>query len=329
MIIRFTLFILSLVLVVPASAVTLKISTAYPDGTAILKEYRAAGKKIEEQTDGRVKVKFYPGGVMGDDKTVKRKVRVGQLSGFMAPISAFADDYKDAQIYNGLLLFRNYDEVDAVRKTLDPIIEAGLTEHGWKTFGVVEGGFAYLMSVNSVTTLDELKQQKFWIPTDDPISENLTKAFGLSPIILNYGEVKTSLETGAINALASPPVAALSFFWYTNIKKITDLPFMYTAAALALDTKAYRKISADDQKLVDAIFTEASQNIDQQNRKDNQAAMKVLLSRGIDLVTPDESNVVELVTSADQANQTLVAEGEFSQKIYDLVKAELVKVRAQ
>ena len=328
MINRFTLFVCFLIIAIPASAVTLKISTAYPDGTAILKEYRAAGEKIEQQTEGRVKIKFYPGGVMGDDVTVKRKIRVGQLHGFMAPIAAFSDDYKDAQVYNGLLMFRNYDEVDFVRKTLDPIVEAGLQEHGWKAFSVVESGFAYLMSVNEVATLDQLKQQKFWIPTDDPVSENLTKAFGLSPIVLNYGEVKTSLETGAINALASPPVAALSFFWYTNIKKVTDLPFMYTAAALAIDTRAYKKIPEKDRAIVDALFTEASQALNRQNRKDNIEAMKVLLSRGIDLVKPDDEQVDELITSADRANEALVQQGEFSQQIYDLVKTELAKFRA-
>ena len=64
-----------------ASARTLKIATIVPDGSSWLVEMRKAGDEIKERTEGRVKLKFYPGGVMGSDKTVLRKVRVGQLQG--------------------------------------------------------------------------------------------------------------------------------------------------------------------------------------------------------------------------------------------------------
>ena len=50
------------------SARTLKIATIVPDGSSWLVEMRKAGDEIKERTGGRVKLKFYPGGVMGSDK---------------------------------------------------------------------------------------------------------------------------------------------------------------------------------------------------------------------------------------------------------------------
>lgn len=201
-----TLFVISL----GASALTLKISTAYPDGTAILNAYKAAAKEIDQKTEGRVKFKFYPGGVMGDDRSVLRKVRIGQLHGAIVQTGLFADVFKDGQIYNAPMLFQSYEEVDYVREKYDETIVEGYKNGGWKTFGLLEGGFAYLVSVNPVKSREDLIQQKFWIPSNDLISEKISNAFGISPIILGYGEVKTSLETGAINALASPPIATIS-----------------------------------------------------------------------------------------------------------------------
>ena len=61
----------------PASAKTLKIATIVPEGTSWMVEMRKAAAEIKKRTDGRVKIKFYPGGVMGNDKTVLRKVRAG------------------------------------------------------------------------------------------------------------------------------------------------------------------------------------------------------------------------------------------------------------
>ena len=57
------LFCLLLMMAPAQAAVTLKIASLVPDGTSWMKEMRAAGNDIEEQTEGRVKFKFYPGGV--------------------------------------------------------------------------------------------------------------------------------------------------------------------------------------------------------------------------------------------------------------------------
>ena len=56
-----------------------------------MKLLRQHGKAIEQRTDGAVKMKFYPGGVMGDDKAVLRKMRVGQLQsgGMRSPDGEF------------------------------------------------------------------------------------------------------------------------------------------------------------------------------------------------------------------------------------------------
>ena len=87
-----TFILLAALLVVPTvEALTLKIATIVPDGSSWLVEMRKAGKEIAKETDGRVKLKFYPGGVMGGDKTVLRKIRARQLQGGAFTSGALAD----------------------------------------------------------------------------------------------------------------------------------------------------------------------------------------------------------------------------------------------
>ena len=62
-----------------AQAATLKIATLSPEGSAWMRLLREAGAQVTEETEDRVKFKFYPGGVMGNDKKVLRKMRIGQL----------------------------------------------------------------------------------------------------------------------------------------------------------------------------------------------------------------------------------------------------------
>ena len=69
---------LSLLLVIawatPATAQTLKVATIAPEGSSWMKDMRSGAKVIEEHTEGRVKFKFYGGGVQGNDKQVRRKM---------------------------------------------------------------------------------------------------------------------------------------------------------------------------------------------------------------------------------------------------------------
>ena len=62
-------------------AIVLKIATVSPEGATWMVEMREGAKEIEKRTEGRVKFKFYSGGVMGSDESVLRKIKIGQLQG--------------------------------------------------------------------------------------------------------------------------------------------------------------------------------------------------------------------------------------------------------
>ena len=64
-----------------ANAATLKIATLTPEGSQWMKDMRAGAKEILDRTEGRVQIKFYGGGVMGNDTKVLGKIRIGALQG--------------------------------------------------------------------------------------------------------------------------------------------------------------------------------------------------------------------------------------------------------
>ena len=83
----------------PVAAQTLKIATIAPESSSWMRDMRAAAKVIEEHTDGRVRFKFYGGGVQGNDKQVLRKMRIGQLHGGAVLAGSFFDVTANAEIY--------------------------------------------------------------------------------------------------------------------------------------------------------------------------------------------------------------------------------------
>ena len=253
-----------------AQAAVIKIATLVPEGSQWMNDMRAGAAEIKKRTDGRVTFKFYGGGVMGSDKSILRKMRVGQLHGSTFISSGLAGRYDDLQIYSLPLLFYDLDEVDFVRETMDPIFKQGMEDAGYKSFGFAEGGFAMLMSNVPVRTLEDLSGQKVWVPEGDAISFAAMQALGLSPVSLPITDVMTGLQTGLIDIIASSSVAAVVFQWHTKVKYVTKLPIAYLTATLAIEKRAFDRLSIDDQAIVTDVFERIYANFGVVNRQDDE-----------------------------------------------------------
>ncbi len=328
---RLSLPLLFVLLLCPtiSQAKVLKIATVSPDGSSWMKRIRVAGKEIEQATNGRVKFKFYPGGVMGSDKAVLRKIRIGQLHGGAFSGGALSTFYPDSQVYNMPLAFRSFDEVDYVRRHMDQDIVSGFARAGMITFGLAEGGLAYMMTNEPVQNLAALNQQKIWVPNDDPASLLAAEAFGITSIPLGIADVLASLQTGLINAVAASPIAAIALQWHTQVKYITDLPLLYFYATLAIDKKVFDKLSSSDQQIVHNVMGKAFKQIDQQNRKDNLAAFTALKKQGINTVTPDRQQLQKWRKTADNAISNIIGNGQLSAQIVNTLKSHLQEYRKQ
>jgi len=293
-------------------AATFKIATISPDGLGWMKKLRAGAKEIETRTDGRVKFKIYPGGVQGDDATVLRKMRIGQLHGGVVAAGSLTRFYPDLQVYNLPLQFRDSDEVEYVREEMDQMIVDGLGNAGIVSFHLTETGFAYLLSQEPVTEVDDLKDLKAWIPDGDPIAAELVKAFGVSPIPLNMTDVLAGLQTGLIDAVMAPPAVALALQWHNHVKYMTDLPLVYIYSMLAMNDKAYKKIKQDDRRVVQEVMDRVFREVELDTRVDNKKALQALTSIGIETVEVPAEALVEWQAMADQSIGKLIQSGEIS-----------------
>ncbi|MFN3237838.1 MAG: TRAP transporter substrate-binding protein DctP [Pseudomonadales bacterium] len=326
--IALVLLLISLAMPTLSHAKTYKIATVSPDGLAWMKDLRAAAKEIEAKTDGRVKFKIYPGGVQGDDFTVLRKMRIGQLHGGVVASSSLTRFYPDLQVYSLPLQFRSNQEVDFVRERMDEMIQKGLADNGIETFHLTETGFAYLLSQTPVNTLAEMQELKIWVPDGDPIAARIIESFGVSPIPLYLTDVLAGLQTGLIDAVAVPPLVALALQWHNHVSHMTDLPLMYTYSMLALDKKATRGMSDGDRAIVREVMDRVFAKIDAANRADNEKAYQALLAQAIEKVEPNLDRLEIWRDRADQSIAELVGSDEISQDSVDTLKANLAEFRS-
>ncbi len=312
----------------PAHAKTLKIATIVPEGSGWMREMRAAADEIAERTEGRVKLKFYPGGVMGGDQTVLRKMRLGQLHGGAFPSGAFSQVFPDLDLYGLPLLFRSYDEVDYVRARMDAGMIEGIERAGYVVLGISDTGFAYLMSQEPVRRVGDLSGTKVWIQEGDKMSQTAFETAGVSPVQLPLADVYTALQTGLIDTLASPPIGTIAFQWHTRVRYLTDVPLMYLIGLLVLDGKAFAKLAEGDQQIVREAVGTATRKLDAANRKAEGEAREALRAQGIEFVaaaSPEE--LVRWHEITDQALAILRSDGDYSDMAIDTLHRHLEEFR--
>jgi len=312
---------------VAASAVEFKLATVAPDGTTWMREMRAGAELIEERTEGRATFKFYPGGVMGNDAQVLRRMRVGQIHGGAFAVSGMLDRYNAIGLYGVPLLIRSQDEIDYVRERMDPGLNRGLEDAGFISFGFIEGGFALMMANEPMRGVEDMRRRKVWIPEGDQASIVALEALGLSPVALPITDVLTGLQTGLLDIVAASPTVALVLQWHTRVKYVTDLPVVYSMGIFALDARAFRQLSEGDQAIVRDVMTDVVQRLDRQARADNAQARKVMEDMGIEFVPVDPADVSEWRATIAGTMPQLIRRTEIDARLYEELQDILEEYR--
>ncbi len=325
--IRIIAFILIVMLTGQAQAIQIKIATISPEGSVWMEKMREGAEELARKTNNRVEMKFYPGGVMGDDKSVLRKIRIGQLQGGAFVSGSLSQFYPDNQIYSLPLFFRSFKEIDYVRERLDKKIIDGFEKGGFVIFGIAEGGFAYVMSTVPIHTVDDMRQQKVWIPDNDSMILEAIKAFDITPIPLSIADVRAGLQTSLINTVTTPPIGALALQWHTQIKYLMDEPFLYIYGVLAVDRKAFKRISTGDQQIFREIMGEVFKDLDRRNREDNIKAVEALRKQGIEFIKPSPEALKKWCKDASEVPNRLVKADRLSQEMVDTLENLLKEYR--
>ena len=325
---RLTIALLLLAVFSTASAQTIKLATLAPEGSSWMNSMRAGAAEIGERTEGRVKFKFYGGGVQGNDKTVLKKMRIGQLHGGAFTSNALVEFQKNSVLYTMPMLFNNLEEVQFARKHMDDKLRASIEQAGYVNFGFAGGGFAHIMSIQPIANLDDLKGLKVWIPDGDRIAYEASKALGISPVIMPLTDVLTGLQTELIDTIMGPPAGTIILQWNTKVSYITEFPLSYIFAMLVIDKKYFNKIKPDDQAIVREVMERVYLGFDQEGNEDNEKAYAALLADGMKAVKPDQGQVPQWHKAVQTSNRELAKADIIDIKLLDEIECYVSAYRA-
>ena len=274
----------------PRAKVEIKIATIATDGSTWMKIMDQLDAEIREKTAGEVGLKFYPGGVQGEDSVVLKKIRSGQLHGGGFTGVGLGEIAPSLRVLEIPFTFRSVDEVHAVRERMGPELEKMLNDAGFELLGWADVGFVYLFTKEPVTSIADLKKVKMWLWEGDPLAETLLRTVGVSPVPLPITDVVTSLQTGMIDGVYTSPMGCISLQWFTRVGYMTDLPVTHANGAVVVTRKIFDQLSPSAQAIVKESATKYFAMLNAATDRESAAGLATLQERGIKSVALNETD---------------------------------------
>lgn len=283
---KFAVLFIALVMtavVTPAAsfAAEIKLAILAPEGSAWHQVMTAWDKELQEKTAGRVKLKIYAGGVLGDEKDIIRKMRIGQVhaAGFTGLGLGVVNPA--VRVLELPMLVNNYQEADAVTAKIQPKLEQGFDEKGFVLLGWAETGFINVFSNKPIATLKDMSGMKMWAWEGDPLVETMYKTFSIVPIPLPITDVLTSLQTNLIDAVYAPPLGAIALQWFTHTKYMSDLKLADSTGGILITKQALSALDAGDQAILKSTAKKYSKMLVDRTRADNDKSYATLTGAGV------------------------------------------------
>ena len=231
---------------------TIKCATVAPDGSLWMKILEQMNKEVFRKTRGRVRFKFFAGGIAGEERAVLEKMRYGQLQAAALTGVGMGEVVPSVRIMELPFLFRDTREYDHVLAKIAPRFEEMFKEKGFVVLGWAEGGFAHVFSKLKITTLEQLKKARCWVRQGDQLTERVVQEIGTNAVSLAMSEVLTSVQTGMVDTVYVSPIALIALQWFPHFKYLVDLPLVNIETGVIMSKKAYDAMSEADGQLVRA-----------------------------------------------------------------------------
>jgi TRAP-type C4-dicarboxylate transport system substrate-binding protein len=301
-----------------AEAIELRIASLAPSGSPWMEVLDKAAAEVRDKTSGRITFKYFEGGQQGDERDFVRKIKLGQLDGAAVTAVGLSMIDESIRVLELPMMFQSAEELDYVADKLWPYFQNKFEKKGFKLQDRGEVGWVYFLSKAKVEKLTDLRGQKLWLWGDDALVGAVFKKLNLNGVPLGVPEVDGNLTSGKIDACYSSPLAAVALQWYTKVKYMTSMPFSFAIGATVVSVDAYKKLPAEDAKIVEDISRANARKLRKVIRKANEDAKGTMARKGVTIVPTPAAMTDDFTRQSQELWNELVG------KIYSKVELKMV-----
>lgn len=294
---------------------TIKIGTLAPKSSPWGKVFEVWVKAVNEKSGGKMELQFFYNGQQGDEDGMVGKIKSGQLDGAAVTAVGLSKVYKPILALQMPGLFTSWSKLDKARDAMKSEFEKGAKDAGFAIAGWGDVGLVRTMSKGfAIKTPDDLKGKKPYYIRADAIQPAIYSVIGgVSGVPLSVTEVLPNLNTGAINVINAPCLAAEQLQWASKLDNLNDAPSATAIGALVFSSKRLDALPADLKTILQDTGKVAAAALTTKIRSEDDAAFGRLKGK-MTVTTPSADDKTKWEGIFKQARQKL-AQGTFSSEL--------------
>ncbi|WP_268799504.1 TRAP transporter substrate-binding protein [Pseudomonas huanghezhanensis] len=267
--------------------IKIKFAEVHPAGYPPVVAEQQMGKKLEEQSKGEITFKMFAGGVLGSEKEVVEQVQTNAVQMTRVSLGIVGPVVPDVNVFNLPFVFRDQAHMRKIidgeigQEILDKITnsEFNLVALAW-----MDGGTRNLYTKKPVRDIADLKGMKIRVQ-GNPVFIDTINDMGGNGIAMATGEIFSALQTGVIDGAENNPPTLLEHNHYQSAKFYTLTEHLILPEPVVMSKITWKKLSADQQKLVQTLAREAQMEERVLWDKKSAEAETTLKAAGVEFIT--------------------------------------------
>lgn len=266
-----------------ARPATIKLGLDVPADHPTAVNATEAGKRIGEESKGRVEVKVFPSNQLGNDTHMLSEVRSGAIQMMGIGDNILASLVPSAAIDNLGFAFKDIETAwTALDGKVGEMVTAEIEKVGVHPMRRIwDEGFREITSSSKpIHTPADLKGFKIRVPPS-PISVSLFKYLGAAPTSLNIAELYTALQTKVVEGQENPLGLIETQKFYQVQKFCSMTNHMWVGYWMLVNGNFWKGLPAADQKIVAAAFDDQAPKQRTANNNLNNSLRGKLTQQGM------------------------------------------------
>jgi TRAP-type transport system periplasmic protein len=307
----------------------IRVGTALVGDHPQVQSLNKFGELLSQKSGGKLKVKVYAGGTLGNDVSMTSAVQGGVQEMAIPEASTLVGNpaLKEFGLLNLPLLFKNSAEADKVldgafgKKLLDRMPATGLIG-----LAIWENGFRHVTnSSRPITKVEDFAGLKMRV-LQNPLMIDLFSTLGSNAVPMPFPEVYQGLESKAVDGQENPFATILSSKFYEVNKHAVLSAHVYSAWTLVMSKKFWDKLSPAEQALIKEAAAEATTYERTVMRDYDRKALEEVKAKGMQVTTLSDAERARMGEKLKPVTAKFVAQ--FGAGAADELMAELGRIRS-
>jgi TRAP-type C4-dicarboxylate transport system substrate-binding protein len=268
----------------------IRLATLAPSGTSLDVLLKKMGEQWRRAPQGGAELIVYPGGTMGTEQEMVRRMRIGQLqAGLLTSDGLAMIDPSVRALEQIPLMYRSAAELDYVRSHMEGSIEKRMEDKGFVMLAWSMVGFARHFSKQPAVHPEDFLRMKLYVGEDDTREIQIMNSIGGHPVGLDWTNALTALQTGMVDCVSTLPIHALGAQFNTAVSNMLDLKWVPISGGIVMTKRSWGALPPDSRTAMKQAALDAAAQMEAASGAEDTVAVTAMKKRGMQIhpVSPE------------------------------------------